>query len=368
MSSRWSVAAAIVAWAIAWAWPALAQVPSGSPEPAPAIEAVPVPHEVRSRLPPLEAPKGEFVEFDASPFPYDGRVPTTGRPFFDIIDEDGRRGHRSARAGVLWEDVTYSDRRSLLFMPRGFDVRRPGVIVVFLHGNRATLERDVNHRQRVAAQIAEANINAVLVAPQLAINANDSSAGLFWESFGFARFLGEAGAHLARMHGDRRTRQTFATLPVVIVAYSGGFVPAAWALHEGGTGKRVIGVVLLDALYGEVDKYADWIARHRRVLRQRLYLFLGPRQRGPAAPARRSPHPLRDRLPAHLQGSVTFLRTGAASITRASSPMPGRPTRSATCWSECRATRACLAHAGKPHVKHGDPSKRQRANASPRAR
>ena len=297
---------------------------------APEALPVPVPHEVRSRLPPLEAPKGELVEFDAAPFPYSGRVPGTGRPFFDVIDEDGRRGHRSSRAGVLWEDVTYSDRRSLLFMPKGFDVRRPGVIVVFLHGNRATLERDVHHRQRVAAQIADANINAVLVAPQLAVNANDSSAGLFWEQFGFARFLGEAGAHLAKMRGDVRSRQTFATLPVVIVAYSGGFVPAAWALHEGGTGKRVIGVVLLDALYGEVDKYAAWIARRRSGF------FVSAYTSSSARGNESLQHVLADRgipfataLPPRLQGSVTFLRTGAgvdheSFVTHAWAPDPIR--------------------------------------------
>jgi hypothetical protein len=266
---------------------------------------------VRSRLPPTTASKEGFVEFDAAPFPYNGRVPSTGRPFFDVLGTDGRRGHRSLRDGILWEDVTFSDRRSLVFMPKGFDVRRPGVIVVFLHGNRATLERDVHDRQRVAAQIAEANVNAVLLAPQLALDANDSSAGLFWEQFGFARFLGEAGAHLARMRGDAKTRQTFATLPVVIVAYSGGFLPAAWALYEGGTGKRVIGVVLLDALYGEIDKYAGWIAHRRRGF------FLSAYTSSSAHGNEALQRLLSERniafdtsLPARLQDTVTFLRTG----------------------------------------------------------
>ena len=122
----------------------------GPAQAGPAPAAVPVPHEVHARIPPLKAPKSALVEFDVSPFPYEGNVPRTSRPFFDVTDEDGRRGHSSARAGVLWEDSTYSDKRALLFMPKGFDVRRPGLIVVFLHGNRATLERDVGGRQRAA--------------------------------------------------------------------------------------------------------------------------------------------------------------------------------------------------------------------------
>jgi hypothetical protein len=32
----------------------------------------------------------------------------------------------------------------------------------------------------------------------------------------------------------------------------------------GGLGKRVIGVVLLDALYGEMDKFSSWIVKNRK--------------------------------------------------------------------------------------------------------
>src|SRR5262249_62045264 len=91
----------------ATAGPALAQT-RAAPAPLP---PVPVPHEVHARIPPLKAPKSALVEFDLPPFPYEGVVPLTQRPFLDVTDEEGRRGHSSARAGVLWEDATYSDKR-----------------------------------------------------------------------------------------------------------------------------------------------------------------------------------------------------------------------------------------------------------------
>jgi hypothetical protein len=53
-------------------------------------------------------------------------------------------------------------------------------------------------------------------------------------------------------------------MPVVIVAYSGGFETAAWSLQIGGLGKRVAGVVLLDALYGHMDKFSSWIVKNRQ--------------------------------------------------------------------------------------------------------
>jgi hypothetical protein len=43
------------------------------------------------------------------------------------------------------------------------------------------------------------------------------------EPGGFGRFLGEAAQQLGRMHANPRTVPTFAGMPVVIVAYSGGY-------------------------------------------------------------------------------------------------------------------------------------------------
>ena len=58
--------------------------------------------------------------------------------------------------------------------------------------------------------------------------------------------------------------RTFFKLPVVIVGYSGGYLPTAYALSVGGiSGSALRGMVLLDALYGELDKFEDWIATVR---------------------------------------------------------------------------------------------------------
>ena len=47
-------------------------------------------------------------------------------------------------------------------------------------------------------------------------------------------------------------------MPIVIVAYSGGYLPAAYSIAVGGDQGRVRGLVLLDALYGERDKFVSW--------------------------------------------------------------------------------------------------------------
>lgn len=209
---------------------------------------------------PTAKAKTELVAFEASPFPWDGQVPGQDKPFYDI-EKDGRRGHTSPRGGVYWEDATYSDPRVLLHIPRGFDPDRPGLMIVYFHGNMANVEGVVQRHQQVPRQVAESGLNAVLVAPQFAVNANDSSAGRFYEPGAFRRFVEEAAGRLARLHGDQRARRAIESLPAVIVAYSGGYAPAAFAAHLGGAGDRLRGIILLDALYAEMDKLAGWIER-----------------------------------------------------------------------------------------------------------
>jgi hypothetical protein len=201
-----------------------------------------------------------LVPFRNAPFPYHGENPE-GKPFFDVQFR-GQRGHHSSRGGIYWEKETYSDRRALVVVPPKFDARKPATLVVFLHGNEATLERDVRARQQVPQQLARSGLNAVLVAPQLAYDARDSSPGRFWVRGAFSQFLDEAADQAAAVAGDARLKTILRRAPVILVAYSGGYYPAAFALNRGGADHRLHGVVLLDALYGEEDKFADWVIRH----------------------------------------------------------------------------------------------------------
>jgi hypothetical protein len=231
-------------------------------------EAQPAPYRVASLAPtvPYQGPAREeqttLVGLKSSAFPYLGNNPRTDEPFLNVSKGD-RRGHRGLGGKVFWQDETYNDNRVLMHVPENFDVRKPAVIVVFFHGNGATLERDVRDRQLVPQQISDAGVNAVLLAPQLAVDAADSSAGKFWQRGGLKRFVTESAEHLARLYGDPGTARAFANMPVVIVGYSGGFMPAAWSLEVGGLGSRVRGVFLLDAVYGELDKFASWIVNNR---------------------------------------------------------------------------------------------------------
>lgn len=287
----------------------MATVPSKASTTKAAIQ----PTAPRIPIAPLKSPITAFVPFDYAPFPFRGLIPDSGKKFIDKVD-GSRKGHVSSRDNsVHWEDETFNDNRVLLYLPQGFDIRKPALIVVFFHGNGATLSRDVLDRQQVAAQLASSNLNAVLVAPQFAVDAADSSAGRFWQRGVFRKFVEEAAQKLALQYHDRRVEAAFKPSKVVLVAYSGGYLPASWSLAVGQIGSRLHGLILLDALYGQIDKFANWIERARGAAFFFSTYTESTREQNEALQSELTDANLRyaSKLPKQLRpGTVAFVDTG----------------------------------------------------------
>ncbi|WP_127903713.1 hypothetical protein [Solirhodobacter olei] len=240
------------------------------------------------RREPLAEMRAYLYPFATAPFPYDGTIPTTGDPFLDVTTPDGRRGHTSPRGGVYYQDPTYSDDRVLVALPAGFDIAKPGAIVVFFHGNQTILERDVVGHEHLLEQVQNSTMNAALLAPQFAVDALDSSAGKFWQPWAFLGFMAEAARVLSVVWDDPASRRVFSRMPIILIAYSGGYNPAIYAATLGGVGQRPIGMVMLDALYGEEDRFVDWVRDHKRAFFLSTY----------TAPAEASNEEVRQRLEA----------------------------------------------------------------------
>ena len=77
---------------------------------------------------------------------------------------------------------------------------------------------------------------------------------------------------------ERALCDELSSLGSVIVAYSGGYLPAVWSVYVGGANERVRGMILLDALYAGALSY----------LHGDLHLRLVPRMSGPCGQDDRS--------------------------------------------------------------------------------
>jgi len=152
----------------------------------------------------------------------------------------------------------------------------------------------------------------------MAVDAADSSAGKFWQPGGFRRFINESATNLAHLYGDPSSAKAFEKMPIVIVGYSGGFLPTAWSLEVGGISDRVRGVILLDAVYGQLDKFASWIETHRNGFFVSSYTrYTAPHDHELMSMLRAKGITVSESMDGPLHpGSVIFVETGAGITHR----------------------------------------------------
>lgn len=160
----------------------------------------------------------------------------------------------------------YEDDTVFAFVPAHYRYRpEEGVAaLVHFHGHNTSAERAMAAHE-LREQLADSRQNAILVVPQLAVFAADSSCGRLEAAGGLERLLGDvvpAAASTGRVTLGECAFPEDAPLGTVCVsAHSGGYHAAACALRAGGVEIRE--TYLFDALYAETDAFRDWVVARR---------------------------------------------------------------------------------------------------------
>ena len=223
----------------------------------------------------------------------------------------------------------------IVHAPPGFDPRAPLHLVVFLHGYNGCVNVLMgqgpsrckpNAPERDGWDLGRyhdaADTNTLFVVPQLALAQRNGAPGAFGRRGGFSAFLEELLSEtLAQRLGGRRKLRDIASL--TLVAHSAGYQAALAIAELGGVRAQLKAIVLLDALYGETDRYARVIEtlQPRGLRFVSVYLARGK----PRTESQR----LYRRLSRTLKGSVAQVDDAAelarAVATRAIVLGPGQP-------------------------------------------
>ena len=163
----------------------------------------------------------------------------------------------------------YRDDTVAVFVPShyryDYDDDEEGVAaLVHFHGHSTTAERAMTAHE-LREQLADSRQNAILIVPQLAVMAADSSCGKLESSGGLARLVSEAivtTAHEGHSTlGDARFPVHARRGTVCVSAHSGGYHAAACCLRTGGLDVRE--TYLFDSLYAEVETFRDWVTSRK---------------------------------------------------------------------------------------------------------
>jgi len=132
-----------------------------------------------------------------------------------------------------------------VWIPRGYDARRAAT-VVFVHGYNADVDTMWNEA-RLPAQFALSGLDAMFIAPEAP---ETKIAPMTWPSL----------SALLRTVADA-THEAMPSGPLVAIGHSGAYrTLSLWLANT-----SLSAVVLLDAAYGELDRFAHWanVAGHR---------------------------------------------------------------------------------------------------------
>ena len=161
----------------------------------------------------------------------------------------------------------YDDPTVAVFVPSYYRLpkNRRADVVMFFHGHHANVVMVMNGQQ-LREQMHASKQNAILVVPQLAKHAADSSAGQLENKRGLSRMVSEMFQELRRdAVGKLLGKTSLAGVKDVgmlcIGAHSGGYRAAAHCLKHGGT--NVNETYLFDSLYGEVDVFREWVVKRK---------------------------------------------------------------------------------------------------------
>jgi len=161
----------------------------------------------------------------------------------------------------------HRDSTVIVFVPHHHRPAPGGKIqlVVHFHGHNSTAERAmVAHQLR--EQLFDSKQNAILVVPELAVLAPDSSAGKLEAAGGFSRLLDDV---LTTLDSREARAALGASAPgrgaapgrICVSAHSGGYHAAACAIRSGGV--NVHEVYLFDALYADTEVFREWVIAGR---------------------------------------------------------------------------------------------------------
>ena len=175
----------------------------------------------------------------------------------------------------------------ILHAPPGWNPRAPLHLVVFLHGyngcvnvlmaagpSRCKPKAPERDGWDLGRYHDAAGTNSLFIVPQLAFAQRNGDPGAFKRPGAFRAFLEELlRKGLQKPLGGPRTWKDVASL--TLIAHSGAYQAALAIAESGGVRAQLKAIVLLDALYGETDRYAELLEHAAGLRFVSIYLALG---------------------------------------------------------------------------------------------
>jgi hypothetical protein len=193
------------------------------------------------------------VEWEKSELGETAFVPMKSAPFPHPSRDKGY----TANKVTFPRDPHYSDSTVGLFIPRVYRRTPKTNVLLYLHGWSNNVRKAMDEF-KLREQIVASGQNVILIFPEGPRDATDSGCGKLEDKDGLKHLVEES---LATLHaGGKIDREKIGN--VLIAGHSGAYKGLACCADHGGLDAELAGVCLLDASYGNLDMFVNWVQKH----------------------------------------------------------------------------------------------------------
>jgi hypothetical protein len=178
-------------------------------------------------------------------------VPMANAPYPHESRKDGFKG----TSKTFPREPHYVDSSVAIFIPASYKPGETVDLLFYFHGHMTNLQSSFD-KLKLREQIAASGKNVIAVFPEGPKDAADSGCGKLDEKDGLKRLTDEV---LDRLVADRKIK-TRKLGRVLLAGHSGAYRVISMCLEHGGLEEHITDVCLLDATYGQLDTYVNWIA------------------------------------------------------------------------------------------------------------
>lgn len=155
---------------------------------------------------------------------------------------------------VFYDAATqYTDSSVLIIVPKNLNAGKNIDLIFWFHGWGNNIDTAASHFELIK-QFAESRLNAALVLAETAKDAPDSYGGKLERSNVFKELVADI---MQKLKKEKKVSKKCEAGKIVLAGHSGAYRVMAFILANGNL--PVQEVILFDALYGQTDKYINWI-------------------------------------------------------------------------------------------------------------
>ena len=171
--------------------------------------------------------------------------------------------HPARANGHVYQEKTYScqehysDSSVAIFIPGALQKTSKTNIVVYFHGWNNNIAKACN-KFHLIEQFSASDINAIFIFPEGPKNSPDSHGGKMEDKNGLKNLIDEVLLYLTKKGKLESTNVG----DIILAGHSGAYRAISFCLMHGGLTNNITDVILFDALYGNTEKYVQWIRNY----------------------------------------------------------------------------------------------------------